>query len=34
MKKPTTDKIAWQGRIIGVQTRIRLLRSFDERTHS
>ncbi len=34
MTKPPTSKIAWQGYILGVQPRIRLLRSFDERTHS
>jgi len=28
------DKLAWQGRLISVQPRIRLTRSFDERTHS
>lgn len=27
-------KIPWQGRIISVQARIRLMRSFDERSHS
>jgi hypothetical protein len=27
-------KIAWQGEVLGVQPRIRLLRSFDERQHS
>ncbi len=27
-------KIAWSGRLVGVQPRIRLLRSFDERQHS
>ncbi len=27
-------KLSWQGRIIGVQPRIRLLRSFDQRSHS
>ena len=30
----TTDKLAWQGRVLSVQPRIRLLRSFDERSHS
>ena len=30
----TAPKIAWQGRVISVQPRIRLLRSFDERSHS
>ena len=29
-----TDKIEWSGRIKAVQPRIRLLRSFDERSHS
>jgi hypothetical protein len=29
-----TEKLAWQGRVISVQPRIRLLRSFDERSHS
>lgn len=28
------EKIAWTGRLLGVQPRIRLLRSFDERQHS
>ena len=28
------NKIPWQGYIAGIQPRIRLLRSFDERTHS
>jgi hypothetical protein len=27
-------KVRWQGRIVSIQPRIRLLRSFDERTHS
>jgi hypothetical protein len=30
----TASRIAWQGEIISVQPRIRLLRSFDERSHS
>ena len=30
----TAPKIAWQGTVISVQPRIRLLRSFDERSHS
>ena len=30
----TTEKLAWQGRVISVQPRMRLLRSFDERSHS
>lgn len=29
-----TDKTVWQGTLLGVQPRIRLARSFDERTHS
>lgn len=28
-----TDKVEWQGRIVSVQPRIRLNRSFDERSH-
>jgi hypothetical protein len=32
--KPDTRKIAWSGRIVAVQPRIRLTRSFDERQHS
>ena len=28
------DKLSWQGRLISVQPRIRLLRSFDQRSHS
>jgi hypothetical protein len=28
------DKIAWSGRIVAVQPRIRLMRSFDERHHN
>ncbi|MBN2376432.1 MAG: hypothetical protein JXD22_08525, partial [Sedimentisphaerales bacterium] len=28
------DKVLWSGRIVAVQPRIRLLRSFDERSHS
>jgi hypothetical protein len=28
------DKVAWSGRIVAVQSRIRLTRSFDERQHS
>jgi len=31
---PSTAKISWQGRIISVQPRISLLRSFDQRQHS
>ncbi|SMC23748.1 hypothetical protein SAMN02746041_01831 [Desulfacinum hydrothermale DSM 13146] len=29
-----TEKVAWSGRIVSVQPRIRLIRSFDERSHS
>ncbi len=29
-----TEKLAWQGRVLSVQPRIRLTRSFDERSHS
>jgi hypothetical protein len=32
--KAGTDKIAWSGRVVSVQPRIRLMRSFDERQHS
>jgi len=32
--KSITEKVAWSGRIISVQPRIRLMRSFDERSHS
>lgn len=32
--KVNTGKIAWSGRISGIQPRIRLMRSFDERSHS
>ena len=32
--KVNMQKIAWSGRVIGVQPRIRLMRSFDERHHS
>lgn len=28
------EKIAWSGRIVSIQPRIRLIRSFDERSHS
>ena len=28
------DKVEWTGRITAVQPRIRLMRSFDERSHS
>lgn len=30
----TADKVLWSGRIVSVQPRIRLTRSFDERSHS
>ena len=30
----TTEKLAWRGRLTSVQPRIRLIRSFDERSHS
>jgi hypothetical protein len=29
-----TEKVAWSGRIVSVQPRIRLMRSFNERSHS
>jgi hypothetical protein len=32
--KASMDKIAWSGRIEAVQPRIRLMRSFDQRSHS
>jgi len=32
--KGTTEKVAWAGRIVAVQPRIRLTRSFDERYHA
>jgi len=32
--KPMSEKISWKGRVIGVQPRIRLLRSFDQRNHN
>ena len=34
MAKANTEKIAWSGRVVAVQPRIRLMRSFDERHHS
>ena len=34
MTKTRFTKTAWSGRIVGVQPRIRLLRSFDERHHN
>jgi len=30
----SNDKVAWQGTVVGVQPRIRLTRSFDERYHT
>ncbi|MGM0739462.1 MAG: hypothetical protein ACQETM_09935 [Bacteroidota bacterium] len=33
-EKAKRGKAAWSGRILGVQPRIRLLRSFDQRSHS
>lgn len=32
--RETADKVQWSGRIVAVQPRIRLTRSFDERSHS
>lgn len=32
--KPSMEKAAWSGRIVAVQPRIRLVRSFDERHHT
>jgi hypothetical protein len=32
--KMSSKKISWQGQIISIQPRIRLLRSFDERSHN
>ena len=32
--RPDAEKIAWSGHLVGVQPRIRLMRSFDERQHS
>jgi hypothetical protein len=29
-----TEKVAWSGKVVSVQPRIRLMRSFDERSHS
>jgi len=34
MAKENKDKIVWSGRVVAVQPRIRLMRSFDERHHS
>jgi len=31
---PAGDKVPWEGEVLSVQPRIRLLRSFDERSHS
>jgi hypothetical protein len=31
---PADNKLSWQGSVLAVQPRIRLLRSFDQRTHS
>lgn len=28
-----SEKVAWQGKLIGIQPRIRLMRSFDETPH-
>lgn len=33
MAKADTEKVAWSGRLVSVQPRIRLMRSFDERSH-
>jgi hypothetical protein len=32
--KPAANKVSWSGRVVAVQPRIRLMRSFDERQHS
>ena len=32
--KTNREKVAWSGRVVSVQPRIRLMRSFDERSHS
>jgi len=32
--KTNSKKVSWQGQIISIQSRIRLLRSFDERSHN
>lgn len=34
MAKAGTEKVAWSGRVVAVQPRIRLTRSFDEQYHS
>ena len=31
---PISEKMEWEGRLCSVQPRIRLLRSFDQRSHS
>jgi hypothetical protein len=31
---PTTSKLPWHGRVLSIQPRIRLNRSFDQRSHS
>ena len=33
-KDAVTSKLAWQGQVVAVQPRIRLLRSFDQRSHN
>ena len=32
--KVSTEKVTWSGKIVSIQPRIRLMRSFDERSHS
>jgi len=34
MTKANIEKVVWSGRVVAVQPRIRLMRSFDERSHS
>ena len=34
MVKADKEKIAWSGRVVAIQPRIRLMRSFDQRNHS
>jgi hypothetical protein len=34
MRSTSTQKIDWSGRVVAIQPRIRLFRSFDERSHS
>jgi len=34
LAKPDIGKVTWFGRIASIQPRIRLMRSFDERSHS